>query len=477
MLSRAIERVQTHPGDGEAWGELAMLCQAHGLYEEALYAYRQAEERQPHDPRWPHLRGIVCQFLSLPDVAAGAFSRALELDEKDLVSLCSLARIHQERGEDDEARKLYVRVVALDPNHVAARVGLGQLGLRAGALPMAKRNLELALEVEPRCGPAHATLAQIYALEGNETRAGFHRRWSQPASGKIPLPDPLMDQALELGVSSTAWMNRGKLAGRRGEWKRAVKDFQQAVKLRGDLTEPRYFLGVALLEAGETEEALRELRAVTTLEGRKVDAWLQIARAHRERGDLGGARRPVAEALKVDPESPEALFLEGKLFLEENQPELALGAFDRAIALHPNHAPSYAGRAEVLLPRKEDQEAVKQNPELLKRERERAQAALEGFERALELQADLADAYEGAGVARMQLWELTQNAEEKAQHLEKAIERFTQLVKYFPENKSGHVRLIWALHAAGRADESIAAIHRAAQRWPDDPRFRRIRRE
>jgi tetratricopeptide (TPR) repeat protein len=472
-LEAAAGAVRRSPDSAGAWGELGMLCHAHLLYPEARRAYRRAAELAPADRRWPHLLGLACELDSVPEEARAAFARARELDPGDLVATISLARLLQDGGRVDEARQLLLAAVKVDPRSVAAHVGLGQLAAQAGVLDMAEKNLALALEGFPRCGPAHAALSQVYSRQGKSELAAFHRRWSLVAANRIPLPDPLMEEVESRGVSYTARMRRGQLLGSLGRWREAAEQFQAAVDLRGDLAEPRYYLGASRVESGEADAGIAELARAAVLEGRKADAWLRISRARAGRGDLAGAEAAIAAALDAEPGSAEALVVRGDLRRREGKKEQALADYDRAIQLAPGDARAHLARGEVLLEPGVTREEAARDPDAARREAERAAVALAAFERALELRADLADAYEGAGRARMQLGQHAPAGAARAAQWQAGIEHFSRLVKYFPERQSGHVALIKALHAAGRVDESVAAIAAARARWPDDARFQK----
>ena len=470
LIDEAVKAVNRDPGKALAWGKLAMVCHAHFLRAEARHAYSEAAKLAPSDPRWPHLLGVLSDQLSLTDEAASAFSRALELHPLDVVALCSLARIRQERGQDDEARKLFLEAVKMEPNCAAARVGLGQLALRAGILDMAEKNVRMALEEFPRCGPAHAALAQICAKQGKAEEAAFHRRWGQAGPSRIPLPDPLLEEVEGLGASYEARMQQGHLLASLGQWQEAVERFRAAAGLKDGLAEPRYFLGVSLLQAGETDAGLSELEKVA-MKDRQVDAWIRIARARESRGDVTGAHAAIDAGLKLAPESAEALVARGELSCREKKLDLGLADFERAIALEPGNAGAHLAKGQALLLPGATREEAGRDPVLARCEAERARASLASFRRALELKVDLAEAYEGAGKACMQQWDYAREDAEKAAHVEAAVEHFQLAVKCFPERKSAHVALIKALFSAGRVEESVAAIRRARTRWPDDPRF------
>ena len=473
-IERARNQVVAQPTSAETWARLGMTAQAHGFLNEARDSYARANELAPGDARWAHLLGITCQELSLPQDAEKAFAEAAGRDPRDLVSLCSLALLLTDRGEEDAARQIYLRVLEVSSAYTAARIGLGQLALKAGDLQASRKNLDLALESEPRSGAAHATLATLCAREGKTNEAAIHRRWSRTTSAKIPLPDPLMDQVFALGVSYTAHLKRGKDAGASGDWQRAVTELREAVKLRANVAEARYYFGSSLLRAGAHEDGLKELLAVTTLDAKRVEAWLQIARAHLSKGSPASkaeAMTALDKAIAEDETSSEAHLLRGRVLQAEGERALALAEVDRAIQHHPEDASARIARGQFLLVPGNEREAAAKDKTVHDSELARAEAAIREFQQAIELEPDAPEAYDGAGLAAMQLWDLTIESARKEERLGAALEGFSEAVRWFPRRKEGHARLIQALRSAQKDAELKEAVRRAHAAWPEDARF------
>ncbi len=164
------------------------------------------------------------------------------------------------------------------------------------------------------------------------------------------------------------------------------------------------------------------------------------------------------------------------MLLSRGRLEQALPVFEAAIALEPDYAPSHVERGRLLLRREVEPKVALGDAAMRAREKARAERALRAFERALELQADLEAAYDGAGRAGMQVWQLESDKDKKERRLTDAVERFRQLATYFPGRREHHVSLIKALSSAGRNEEAVAAIERAHNRFPGDSRFKPLRR-
>jgi len=471
-LARAVAAVRDRPTDADAWGDLAMLCHANELLDDAAAAYERAEELTPHDALWPHLLGRVYESLSRTDDATRAYERSIAMEPHDVASRCSLARILTERNEDERARQLLVEAVESEPRSVAARVALARLALRSGVLDMAEKNLLLALDESLTCGPAHELLAQLYERRGDEAEAEIHHRWSRAGTSRIPLPDPYIDRVEKLAVSYSARLYRARRVADERRWSDAIDAARAALEQRSGAAEPRYLLGIALVRGGRVDDGLRELRAVTELDAFRSEAWIEISRVLVQRGEGATALATLDAACAALPDDVPLRIERAGVRLRGGDRDGTRADVGRALELQPDSARAFAARGDLYQMRGADLDAARADADVRERERNRAAQAVAAYERALELAVDLPEAYAGAGRAHMQLWELAEVDADKAAHVDAAIAHFRPLVRFFPRAKAGHVALIRALDAAGRHGETLAAIRAAAERWPDDPRFR-----
>lgn len=472
-LQGAVSRVLKSPEDGDAWGRLGMRCQAHDLLPEARHAYRAAAELAPEDARWPALLGLVCEISSLTDQSIQAYTLALEKNPKDLAVLCSLARIEQDRGNDDLARERYLQALEIDKRCVAAHIGLGQVAARSGSDEMAIEHLDIALQGFPYSSMAHAELARIYSRRGDVTRSRFHERWSR-VGRKTPIPNPLMADVSELGVTYAARMERAKNAISQARWTQAIEHLEAAAELQIDLAEPPYTMSIPLIRLGRIDAAIESLKKATTLKGqaRRIDAWLRLAALLASSGRWEEAFAAIDAVDELSPQHPRGLVEKGRLHRRRGEHDLALAAFEQCIATHPEAAEAYLEKGKHLL------QAVSTGavpaPEDRDNARDRIETALSLFETALELQADLAGAYEFAAEARMHLRLHTENPDEKTALLREALELYADHVFYFPQRKKGYEKLARALLTAGNRKAAREVITEALKRWPGDQVLRRL---
>ncbi len=474
-IAAATAATQAAPNSASAWGKLGMIHQANGDHEKAADAYRRAAKIAPKEGKWPHLLAITYEARSLTEEAISAYEASLLLQPEDVAANCSLARIYQDQGEDDRARELFLIALRLREDCLAARVGLGQVAARSGADEAAKEHFLIAVKQFPKCGQAHTALAKIFSIEGNEARADLHRRWSLVSSGKLPLPNPLLDEVAEHGYNYNARLERGQAAAARGDWSGALKQFDAAVTLRSDRADTHFFRGLALLHsAGNHDDAIESFEKASRLEGQQYQkaALLRLAQVHASQSEWEKAFESIDAVLQKDPADAAAHVEKGRLYVQQRQLEAAMREFDTAASIDADNADAAVERGKLLL-----LATVEFPNAAAPGSRERIDAAKELFERAKNVQPDHAAAYEFLAESYMYLRQSSEFPDEKAHLLQLAIEEFTIHANLFPERKIGHEKLIRALLTARRPLPAKQVIDEALARWPDDPRFTRFLRK
>jgi len=95
-------------------------------------------------------------------------------------------------------------------------------------------------------------------------------------------------------------------------------------------------LGYARLDAGDCPRAEPELRAAIANGLPTADAHLGLATCLGRRGDLAGAEKALADAQRIEPDSPVILANIGILNASRGNSAAAIDALTRALAKDPN---------------------------------------------------------------------------------------------------------------------------------------------
>jgi tetratricopeptide (TPR) repeat protein len=138
--------------------------------------------------------------------------------------------------------------------------------------------------------------------------------------------------------SGEDYIARGLETYRAREFDKASAYFRAAAEERPDRAWTHYMLGLALWKDGRYEEAAVEMERSAELDGGSVKTFVNLSRIQNDRGDPEAALQAADAALAFDPESADALFVQGRSLAGLGSHDEAIAAFDRAIEKEPDHA-------------------------------------------------------------------------------------------------------------------------------------------
>ncbi|HEX5270041.1 MAG TPA: tetratricopeptide repeat protein [Gemmataceae bacterium] len=262
----------------------AESCYPEGQAPAALLRQRAALERQ-------HGR---------PAEAGQLLARAVAAPPRTPRDLALLACAATAEGRFREARPLWERASARDPQNVWVWYGLGDCYDRLGR-------------------PAQAASCYSACVALNPAYHGWHFR-------------------------------RGLAHLRMGQYESAGDDFDQAIRLCPDHGEAHVNRALARLGAGRAADAVADLTRALELGAPPGRTYLIRARAREKAGDLAGAERDRAEGLRGEP-ADEAAWVARGVARVAADPDGALADFDRALGLNPRSLPALENRAHVLAER------------------------------------------------------------------------------------------------------------------------------
>ncbi len=198
-----------------------------------------------------------------------------------------LARLGTAEGYDDSI-DLYRQALAIDPALLAALDGLSanysnqaNKGLRpfAEGYALAREAARQALAIDPDYAPGHARLGWMAMIEDNDlVLAARHlERALELEPNNLSIIGNAATLLFNLGrweesialdeyvnardpVNPTGYANLGKGYLAVGEWDAAIASYQSALRLSPDRIGAHYFMGIALLLKGETENALQAMQ-------------------------------------------------------------------------------------------------------------------------------------------------------------------------------------------------------------------------
>jgi tetratricopeptide (TPR) repeat protein len=241
------------------------------------------------------------------DEAAAAFERALGAGSRDGATLARLAQVLAAKGELGSAIERYRESLAIGASG-DARLGLARALASSGDHDAAASELETLL----RTVTVGETAANARRLRLGLRRHDLEERLERAGQVAVAGPDDALASAsaeLEriIAVEPALWEAHfalGLIARRRGEAAAAERAFARVLELWPDQPDALHELGVALLMAERTQDAVPLLDAAARLRPEDAGYIADAGFAQLRAGNLAAARERLAIASELDAGDP-----------------------------------------------------------------------------------------------------------------------------------------------------------------------------
>ncbi len=276
----------------------------------------------------------------------------------------NLAVIAQNNGDETGAIRIYTEILNTYPEDAGSRARLAELSRRKGDFDKAIELSREALFREPNTLQAYKTMMQVYYEQKQYSLA----RLIALRASKLDESDP--EIFFTLGLISQAEKDHTK----------ARAQFKKAVASRADFLPAHFELARMAFQQEDYRGAEEHLRRILQINGKNLEALMNLGVAYKGMGQLDKAMATYDEAQKLNGDLPELALNRGIIIGLKGDPDKAISLFKTYLARkgeagvgmdHPVHA-LIAEQEEVLKKREEDKriadEAAKMEAEAKQQE-------------------------------------------------------------------------------------------------------------
>lgn len=169
------------------------------------------------------------------------------------------------------------------------------------------------------------------------------------------------DEAIRLNPRhADAFSNRGVAYARKRNYDRAIQDYDEAIQLNPRHADAFSNRGVAYARKKDYERAIQNYDEAVRLKPDHVSALYARGNAYRRRGDYDQAVRNYDRVIRLNPRHAQAYSNRGVAYAGKGRDDLAIQDYDKAIGLNPKHVNAYYNRGNAHR-RKGDYDAAVQN--------------------------------------------------------------------------------------------------------------------
>ncbi len=300
-------------------------------YAEAASAFQQGRVDQAEqtlrstiatEPERPDLLGLLALVLDAKKEyeEAGEFhQRALKLAPRSAGLWNNFGNHFLARGDDAQAQKAFLRVVASDPGHANANLQLARIAVSQ------KRGAE-ALRYLDHLKPSDESGTAVQLLRARALHSA-----AQPAAALALVDrlekDPAGDArlAFSLGVILSEWE----------KYDRAEAAFSRALESDPTNIEILHNLGLAAFRAGHLDRAQNVFEIALGQRSGDVESLFNLARVQAAKGSNETALALLAQARRLAPERADLLAYLAKMYADAGFFSGAADAYEEYLKLQP----------------------------------------------------------------------------------------------------------------------------------------------
>jgi len=276
------------------------------------------------------------------DGARRAFEDACRADPHSADALYGLAQVALSSGDAPTARDHLKRVLAIAPNHYAARLDLGMELQASGEFEQARAHLLKAAELNPSDSLPWFALGLVHdALEQPEEALRAY------------------DRALAIAPSDTsALYNKAVLLESMGREADALALYERIQSLGSGSSDASKRAAKILETMGRDTQLIAKLRQIVAANPADAESRLRLAKAYASQGKLREAQSQFERVLASDPAHLQALRALAMMAEERQDPAAAEQYYRAMMQAEPDAVGHRAALARSLLQQGRTGEAV-----------------------------------------------------------------------------------------------------------------------
>jgi tetratricopeptide (TPR) repeat protein len=371
--------------------KLAALMQRNGKPDEALAVLKEAEAAGAPPTALQTAWGSALIVSKEPVRAEEVFRKAIEATPKEVPAHLGLAAALEAQGKGEAAREVLEKALIDIPDAVTARerlaaltatlghkedavahykaaiatghaplstrVAMSKLQLELGQLDDAQAELDKVIEENPSTPEALYTLAKVWEARGDQVRAVQEFRRALRFENLPMVQLSLGRVLLKLGKESEAMaaldsaaslpdalVERGRVYYRKGDYDKALLDFQNASKQAPQNERAWLGLGLSHDRMGQADEASDAWKTALRLAPDDGEIHYRIGKFELDKGRVKSAVEHLRKAVAHVPEKAD---WEAELYFQLATAEVtggakaaALASFKKYLEIAPSDAPS-----------------------------------------------------------------------------------------------------------------------------------------
>tara|TARA_B100000686_G_C16765586_1_gene961512 strand:- start:15 stop:2141 length:2127 start_codon:yes stop_codon:yes gene_type:complete len=227
------------------------------------------------------------------------------------------------KGDIDNAKGIYEKILDVKPDHLLALGNLGIIFSQQKKFKNAIDIFEKVIKIEPKYAEAYNNLGNVL-FETSELDKSLN----------------CYKKAVKINPKfSDAFNNLGNVYLKKNEIDKAIQSYESAISLASGLNrdKPYYNLGNIFREKGNIDQSIKFYNKAIEINPNSVDSYVNLSISYEKKGDLKKAVGCCEIALNIDSKNITALNNLGKYHQEMGECDLSAEYLKKAIEINPEN--------------------------------------------------------------------------------------------------------------------------------------------
>ncbi|MEO6994572.1 MAG: tetratricopeptide repeat protein, partial [Lacunisphaera sp.] len=366
----ALTRTRDHALEGVE--ELGKLYHANGYRDAAEACWKLLQREQPRDARWVYFQADLRRDASDYDRVASLLAETVKLAPNYSPAWLWLANLELKTGQLDLAEHDFKRRLDLVPKDAHAILGLARVAQQRGQNEAARKLVEQLVQEAPQLSTGHNLYAEILSAAG-DTDGARKQRWLGRETERFREPDDpwldglnawcydftrlcvlaviegqtgrgdkgqsLIERAMELEPGNPiGYELLGKFYRKAGKIEKARETFEQGLRVAKDhKPSPMYYVNLSDIyrQLKQPEQALQIVKRGITENAGQLELYDALGVAWASLNRQEDAIAAFREALTYSPNDSNSNYNLGMSLLALGRQDEAHEAFKRSLLLQP----------------------------------------------------------------------------------------------------------------------------------------------
>ena len=354
-------------------------------YAEGMAELKKAIELDPKNMQ-TYIELAQTQVFAKDTAAAEeTLKTALMIEPRSTDILIALGDFHVTTGQPDKAEIIYKQALDVAPQQEEIYLKLANFYQRYGKWMEVEAALQKLAALKPQDEKPHILLGDFFTSLGQRDKAlaSYHRA-TEINAGSTVARDKLITHYLDMGKTSEAeakvkdilGKNNKDLMGRffdarmrltKGNADEAISLLQGVVKDEPQFAQAHHFLGVAFVQKAQTVQARGAFTEAVKLNPNLPEARTALAQIHLAEGSDDLAIEQAQAAIQVNPRNVQAAIISGDAYLRKGDLAKSRQVFEAVAKALPKEAIGPYRLGLVARAEKNDAEALTYFEEALTR--------------------------------------------------------------------------------------------------------------